>query len=146
MKFIVSSLEDWKPVVAAVLALLEPGTILLLRGPLGAGKTTFVQMLAVALGIKKTPKSPTFSLLRTYTIPNNKQIKRLVHVDAYRLEKDSDVPALGLEELAFEANQIMAIEWPERLGTYLRKIPGKHVEIVIEPEARDGVRRVRVQA
>lgn len=145
MKYIVSNMEDWKSVASAVLSALEPGTIILLRGPLGAGKTTFVQTLAATLGIKKIPKSPTFSLLRTYIISNNRSLKQLVHIDAYRLEAEKDVLALGLDEIVAETGNVIAIEWPERLGSYLHKLPGKHIVITIEPEAREGIRRVRIQ-
>ena len=144
MRYVVSRVDDWQPVAEAIQQRLEPGTLVLVRGPLGAGKTTLVQTLAKALGVKKVPKSPTFSLLRTYPVPG-KTIQRLVHIDAYRLEGGEDVRALGLDELWHEPGTVTVIEWPEHLGRYLDTFPGKRLELFIEPEGRDGVRRVRLQ-
>ena len=89
--FIVKNLDDWKTVARAVARELKPGTIIGLSGPLGAGKTTFVQYLANELGAESRPKSPTFTLMRTHRLlENNMMITRLVHVDAYRIEREED--------------------------------------------------------
>lgn len=88
---------------------LAPGDVLLLEGPLGAGKTTFVRGLARGLGVAGHVASPTFQLLRVYdgAVP-------LAHADLYRLE--DPVPALadlGLEELLDRG--VAVIEWGDRL-------------------------------
>lgn len=94
---------------------LQPGDVVALRGPLGAGKTTLIQ--GIARGHASHPeqvKSPTFVLMREYpgTVP-------LVHVDAYRLEGGPDA-AWGLDvELMFSPRKITLIEWADRVAELL---------------------------
>lgn len=93
---------------------LPPGTVLALSGPLGAGKTTFVQGLAQGLDIHSPVVSPTFVFLNPYEqgrLP-------LFHFDLYRLERKEDFIGLGFEEY-FDRGGICAIEWPERIPSLL---------------------------
>ncbi len=131
--FVLKSLEDWDQVVAVVLEQIKSPMILALSGPLGAGKTTFVQYLARALGVKGEPRSPTFSLLRTHVLPEMSHgVQRVVHIDAYRLDKPSDLYALDLENELAESGTIVALEWPEQVGEALVKygVPILKIEIV----------------
>ena len=96
--------------------ILPAGSVILLEGNLGSGKTTFVQGLGAGLGIKETIDSPTFTLINEYfygRIP-------LYHFDLYRLES-SDIEALNLE-IYWEGLEvplgIVAIEWAEKLVYY----------------------------
>ena len=93
---------------------LPTGAILLLSGPLGAGKTSLVQGLAEGLGISEAITSPTFALAQHY--PQGKP--QLVHLDLYRLEHPPAADELFLqeEEEARAAGALIAVEWPERLG------------------------------
>ncbi|PIO83858.1 tRNA (adenosine(37)-N6)-threonylcarbamoyltransferase complex ATPase subunit type 1 TsaE [Loigolactobacillus backii] len=87
--------------------LLQAGSVLLLEGDLGAGKTTFTKGIAQALGIKRYVKSPTFTLIREYKegrLP-------LYHMDVYRLE-DGGGDELGLEEY-FTGDGVSVVEWPQ---------------------------------
>jgi len=119
--FTLQSVAEWSKVVAWLLPHLRPGVILALSGPLGAGKTTFVQYLAKTLGIRKTPQSPTFSLLRTYRLPNSvHNITRLVHVDAYRIEDERDLLPLDLDAELRDKKTLLVIEWPERIPVWIR--------------------------
>jgi tRNA threonylcarbamoyladenosine biosynthesis protein TsaE len=97
---------------------LKPGDCILLFGNLGAGKTTFVQGLAKGLGIKKRIISPTFVIIRTYQI--NQNAGNFYHVDLYRLQKEQDIKNAGLLEILSQ-NAIVAIEWPEKMGSMLPK-------------------------
>ena len=93
---------------------LPTGAILLLSGPLGAGKTSLVQGLAEGLGISEAITSPTFALAQHY--PQGEP--QLVHLDLYRLEQPASADELFLqeEEEAHSTGALMAVEWPERLG------------------------------
>jgi tRNA threonylcarbamoyladenosine biosynthesis protein TsaE len=95
---------------------LAPDTAILLRGDLGAGKTTFVRGLARGLGITEPVRSPTFTLTHEYTIqqPPNLRGLPLFHIDLYRIETPAQLHTLGLDEL-FERGGVAAIEWAERL-------------------------------
>ena len=87
---------------------LRPGDLVLLKGELGAGKTTFVRGMARGVGSAAPVASPTFQLVRIY--PGRVQ---LAHVDLYRLEKEDEVRDVGLDEL-LDAGAVV-IEWGERL-------------------------------
>ncbi|HSX26321.1 MAG TPA: tRNA (adenosine(37)-N6)-threonylcarbamoyltransferase complex ATPase subunit type 1 TsaE [Chlamydiales bacterium] len=93
--------------------LLKPNAILALSGDLGSGKTTFVQGLALGLGIEDSVQSPTFVTLNLYEakVP-------LFHFDLYRLKSSQDFLSLGFEEY-FQREGICAIEWPERIASLL---------------------------
>lgn len=80
-----------------------------LIGPLGSGKTTFTKALAQSLGILNA-KSPTFTIVHCY----NKGGKSLYHVDLYRLEKVSELRAVGLEEILADENSLVVIEWVDK--------------------------------
>lgn len=84
------------------------GDLLLLRGELGAGKTTFVRGLARGMRVAGDVMSPTFQLVRVYggSVP-------LAHVDLYRVEQETDLGELGLDELLDEA--AVVVEWGDRL-------------------------------
>jgi tRNA threonylcarbamoyladenosine biosynthesis protein TsaE len=89
---------------------LEPGTVVLLEGDLGAGKTAFVRGMAEGLGIDPAEvSSPTFTIVQEYRGPR----LTLQHVDLYRLAP-AEVADLALEDL-MDTHTVMAIEWPERL-------------------------------
>lgn len=140
----VHTMEDWEGVAGALIERLRAPVLVALSGPLGAGKTTLVQMLARQLGVTDRPRSPTFSLLRTYTLPNEQGgIRRLVHIDAYRLEKASDVYALDLEGELAEPGTVVAIEWPEQVGDALQKFRIPIIQVEIDPQGT-GERTVRI--
>ncbi len=88
---------------------LRPGDLVLLKGELGAGKTTFVRGMARGAGSAALVASPTFQLVRIY--PGRLQ---LAHVDLYRLEKGDEVRHLSLDEL-LDAGAVV-VEWGERLA------------------------------
>ena len=96
---------------------LDPKSIILIQGPVGAGKTSFVKGIAEGLFIKEDITSPTFSLSHHYnsgTIP-------LIHIDLYRLQNSLVAKEFFLseEEEAIQNKAIMAIEWPELIKPFL---------------------------
>ena len=88
-------------------------TVILLYGDLGGGKTTFLQGLAKGLGIKQKVLSPTFVIMKKF---NN-----FYHLDCYRLQNEKDAKELGLTEVLQNPENIVAIEWPERIKKILPK-------------------------
>ena len=108
------TLETTRALGRVLARALPTGAILLLSGPLGAGKTSLVQGLAEGLGISEAITSPTFALAQHY--PQGEP--QLVHLDLYRLEQPASADELFLqeEEEARAAGALMAVEWPERLG------------------------------
>ena len=96
-------------------ARLEGGEILLLHGPLGAGKTLFVKGICAALGIdEEDVTSPSFTLVNPY-----EGRLRLYHIDLYRLDEGAGAAhAVDLDELLIDEQAVLAIEWPERMGPY----------------------------
>ena len=111
---------------------LSAGTVLLLQGQLGAGKTSLVQGIALALGIHEPITSPTFALAQHY--PQGEP--QLVHLDLYRLEQPASADELFLqeEEEASATGALMAVEWPERLGLDLAE--AWHLELRHQDEGR----------
>ena len=93
---------------------LSGGMVVTLQGDLGAGKTTLVKGLAEGLGIREVITSPTFVLMRFYDT-GNKDIKRLCHIDAYRLTSAQDLQMIGVEEYINNPDTLTVIEWPERV-------------------------------
>ena len=89
---------------------LPPGSLLVLTGPLGAGKTSFVRHLAAAMGSDAAVTSPTYALVHEYPSP----VGTLVHVDAYRLADAAALHALGLDD-ARERAHLTVVEWGEPL-------------------------------
>lgn len=121
---------------------LNGGDILTLSGELGAGKTTFVQGLSQALGIKRRIISPTFMIVRSYEVPeNDKQVERFYHIDLYRTTEPADLESVGLSEILQDKHAIVAIEWPERLGKLL---PKTRWEISLR-QKDDTIRTIRIR-
>lgn len=94
--------------------------VLALAGELGSGKTTFAQGAAFALGIEEKVLSPTFVIVKSYTIQNaTHRIQHLVHIDCYRLENDQDMLALGWDNIVSDPANLVLVEWPERIKAIL---------------------------
>ena len=114
---------------------LIPGDVVALEGDLGAGKTTFVQGLAAALGAKRPVTSPTFCLVVEH--PTDRLL--LVHMDLYRLHGPDDVLELGWEDY-LARGAVLLVEWPDRAGEL---IPANawHVSFALGTE--EDVRTIR---
>lgn len=114
MKFEIATINELKKVAQTIAGILQEGDVLSLRGDLGAGKTTFVQAIAKAMGIHERVTSPTFSLVNYYegTPP-------LWHLDLYRLEAPQELEDIGYEDYFYPENAITFIEWAEKADYYL---------------------------
>ncbi len=107
------SAASTRALAAAVAVRCVAGDVLLLSGDLGAGKTTFAQGFARALGIDEPVTSPTFTLVRQYDVPDGPGgIRLLLHADVYRLEHLAEVADLGLGQLV-EDGGVALVEWGE---------------------------------
>ena len=121
--FEVQSVEETWALATQVAAELKAGDILCLEGDLGAGKTTFTQGLAHALGVKGRVTSPTFCIVQEHPATGGASIPLLVHMDLYRLHGEDDVLAIGWEDYLAQG-AVLVVDWPERAGS------------LIPPEAR----------
>lgn len=102
-----ANLADTDAAATAVAQHLRAGDMIILTGELGAGKTTFTQSLARALGITAAITSPTFVLARHHTHPGHGL--NLVHVDAYRINSTDELASLDLE--TWLQDSVVVIEW-----------------------------------
>ncbi|MDQ0780717.1 tRNA (adenosine(37)-N6)-threonylcarbamoyltransferase complex ATPase subunit type 1 TsaE [Chryseobacterium sp. W4I1] len=107
MQFIINKLADWQGVVDKIIPDLQHN-IFLLKGNLGAGKTTFTQFLLKKLGSTDEVNSPTYSIVNEYNTPKGK----IYHFDLYRLKNMEEVYDIGIEEYLDNAF-LCIIEWPE---------------------------------
>ncbi len=99
---------------------LKKGAVIIgLEGDLGGGKTTFIQGFAKGLGIKEKILSPTFVILKRFRIP--KQENMFYHIDCYRVEKPGELLFLGLKEIISNSQNIVVIEWVEKVRKILPK-------------------------
>lgn len=139
-EYISNSAEETKKIAAIISSQLKDGEVLALSGDLGSGKTTFVQGLAEALGIKERINSPTFVMVKQYKInlksqiskslPAGRQVKTttknlkpnyLYHMDMYRVKSVGDAISAGIMDYLGRTDTICVIEWAERAQELLPK-------------------------
>ena len=124
--FEVSSVEETWELAKKLAAELSPGEVVCLEGDLGAGKTTFTQGLAAAMGVPGRVTSPTFCIVQEHAGE-----RLLVHMDLYRLHGESDVEAIGWEDYLAQG-AVLVVEWPERAGSLIpadaRRIVFRHLD------------------
>ena len=131
------SQEDTERLAETLASELRGGDVVLLSGPLGAGKTAFVRGLARGLGVDPDEvSSPTFTLVHEYRGGR----LRLFHADLYRLGTAA-AEDLGLDELGIR-DGVLAIEWPDRLGHGFRDAIDVQIDVVDEASRRITVGRV----
>jgi tRNA threonylcarbamoyladenosine biosynthesis protein TsaE len=110
------SLAETEALAARLAPLLTKGDVVLLEGPIGAGKTAFARALIRArLRRAEDVPSPSFTLIQSYDAGE----VELIHADLYRLRGPADLTELGLEQAFSDA--ITLVEWPDRLGQMVPK-------------------------
>lgn len=124
MEWMTRSDEETREIGEALGRQLQPGDVVCLAGPLGAGKTTLAQGIARGLGVTDVVNSPTFTLVQEYVgrCP-------VYHLDVYRLSGPDEAADLAIPEL-LRAGALM-IEWPERIAPLL---PADRLEIRLSPD------------
>ena len=144
MKYQTTTAQETEQIGKKIAQTLTGGAVVLLYGELGAGKTTLVKGIARALGVKEDITSPTFTLLNIYDIKTlkpqhqskarcgaqHKNIKTLVHIDTYRLEREQELIDIGVEDYLGSKNTVCVIEWPEKLTTILKS--KKTIKVLME--------------
>lgn len=114
--------DNTRELAASLAEQAQPGDLLLLVGDLGAGKTTFTQGFAAALGISEPVTSPTFTLAREY---HGRLL--LHHLDVFRLDQISEVLDLGLPEL-LDSDGVILIEWGDAIR---QALPSDYLEVAL---------------
>ena len=109
-----NSREETEALATRFAQTLRGGEIVFLRGPIGAGKTVFVKGVARALGLKSSPTSASFSLMKAYRSKKH----CLFHIDLFRLEAN-EVFNLGFEEMLEDEHAIILAEWPDPISQML---------------------------
>lgn len=136
--YITHSAEETRTLGKKLAQAILPGTLLCLKGELGAGKTTFTQGFLEGLGAERPYVSPTFVIMKQYdlprrqaglTVPTANVIERIYHADAYRVE-EKDFVTLGFAEWCEDKKGIVLLEWPERVKNIL---PENATHIVFSP-------------
>ena len=132
-----NSPEDTIAFGRSLIELLVPPKLVLLRGDLGAGKTTLVKGIAAAFEAaeEEDVTSPTFTLVHEYRGPRAK----VYHIDLYRIDTPRELETLGLDDLRSD-NTILLIEWGEKFSRFIRE---RDVEISLERRG-ENERKIRV--
>ena len=164
-KFIARNLEETQKIAGDFVEELfdlsgqnNDATVVGLYGELGAGKTSFTQGVAKALGIEVIITSPTFVLMKKYEIQNvggemrdtrcetredaspsylisrDSRFGHLIHIDAYRIEKSEELLHLGWKEIISDPSNLVLIEWPERVAD----IMPTHIKVNFSHISEDG--------
>jgi tRNA threonylcarbamoyladenosine biosynthesis protein TsaE len=131
---------DMRDLGRRLAALLRAGDLVILAGPLGAGKTTLVQGIGAGLGVRGPVTSPTFVIARVHPAVAGSG-PALVHADAYRLGSIGEVDDLDLDTDA--ASAVTVVEWGTGLAEGLAE---DRLEITIEPDQDGDARTVRINA
>lgn len=121
---------------------LKGGEILALSGNLGSGKTVLARGLAQGLQIKKPITSPTFVLMKIYSVKNHPTIKNLLHLDTYRLNSFKDLKDLNLTDYLGRKDSVCLIEWPEKIA---EQLPTNTWWIKFETPAADDQRVIEIK-
>lgn len=133
MEFLSKSPEETKKIAADLAQKIiktKKGAVIAMEGELGAGKTTFIQGFIASLGIDEKVKSPTFVIMKKYSIHGGTyRGTNLYHLDCYRIADHKDLRIPEFEEILNEEGSIVFIEWAERIREIL---PKNHLTVHID--------------
>ena len=131
MVYTSSSPEETEAIGALIAATIGPGSIVVLKGSLGSGKTVLVKGIAKALGITEPVTSPSFTIVSEY-----RGEVLLRHIDLYRTGSDEELELLGFDELT-DGSAVAVIEWGEKAGYFV-----PNPDITVEIRIEDGRQRI----
>ncbi|MCX5783939.1 MAG: tRNA (adenosine(37)-N6)-threonylcarbamoyltransferase complex ATPase subunit type 1 TsaE [Elusimicrobia bacterium] len=146
-KFLSHSPNNTRSLAKKLARLIAGGEIIFLDGPIGSGKTIFVQGMARALGIKKSPVSASFSLMRSYKCAR----LNFFHLDMFRIA-EKDIKNLGFEEFLSYDKAVIAVEWPaaaknffpkDRIEINFKLLNGDGREIIVKAKGKNSARIIR---
>jgi tRNA threonylcarbamoyladenosine biosynthesis protein TsaE len=115
---------------------LQPGMVVALQGPLGAGKTTWVRAMLRRLGVSGPVKSPTYALLEPYDLGE----LYFYHFDFYRINSPLELEDAGFRD-CFDGHAICVVEWPEKAAGWLPA-----VDLVVHIELNEDSRNISLRA
>jgi tRNA threonylcarbamoyladenosine biosynthesis protein TsaE len=111
----------------------EDAFVVGLSGHLGAGKTAFTKEIARIMGVKQEITSPTFVIMKIYETQNERW-PRLIHIDAYRLERGEELQAIDFERLVSDKRNLILIEWPENVEDIVSSVERVRLHISINQD------------
>ena len=107
------SLDTIEEIATRFWILAGSSTVFAFHGNMGAGKTTFIHALCDVKGVKDTVGSPTFSIINEYEFNRNGVIKKIFHIDLYRLKGEEETIQAGVEDCLY-SDHLCLVEWPDR--------------------------------
>jgi tRNA threonylcarbamoyladenosine biosynthesis protein TsaE len=133
-RFKTRSVAGTLAIAHTIAEILPAPRLVILRGDLGAGKTTLVKGWVQALGAGSADEvtSPTFTLVHQYTSPK----VTVFHLDLYRLETERELATLGLEEMAAQPDALVLIEWGEKFASVLERADAEVALAQLEGDER----------
>ena len=130
---VTTSLQDLDQKLNSLFQQIQTGDIVLITGPVGAGKTTFVRHF-VSSKSAELANSPSYNLIQEYPLPDYKAI----HIDLYRIKDEFDLESIGFWDALNQKNFIAFIEWPEMIAP--QDLPAKRLlqlDIQLHPDRSD---------
>lgn len=112
----IPGVECLEKAASEFISLLDDRTVIAFRGPMGAGKTTFIAALCRLLGVREAVTSPSFAIVNEYRSDDTAEL--IYHFDFYRLEKQEEAEDLGAPDY-FDSGALCLVEWPERIEDLL---------------------------
>ncbi|MEK7200902.1 MAG: tRNA (adenosine(37)-N6)-threonylcarbamoyltransferase complex ATPase subunit type 1 TsaE [Patescibacteria group bacterium] len=149
MEYLSKSVEETAKIASNFAKNLKPNgnsaTLVGLYGELGSGKTTFMKYLAESFGIEETIKSPTFVIMKIFPLSFTRrgvrgEVENLIHIDAYRIEKEEEMLNLGWQEIIADPKNLICIEWADKITG----IMPSHIMITFEHGDKENERKITI--
>ncbi len=127
--FLISDPSDLNGVAEKILSTFAESRVFAITGEMGAGKTTFIKAICTNLKVIDTVASPTYPIIYEYkAVTSSHQEEKIFHIDAYRLNSESEALRIGMDEILSSGNYCF-IEWPEKIISLL---PDNTIRVNIE--------------